>query len=91
VQFEREVKIKKPRALKQTDNQPEGPTGNIRQAKVLRLIFFLVTCATLLWLGKYSLEAAYCCITGCGYHKNMTQIYQEYKAYEAGKIYRRGQ
>jgi hypothetical protein len=33
----------------------------------------LVTCATLLWLGKYSLEAAYCCITGCGYHKNMTQ------------------
>jgi hypothetical protein len=88
VEFERDVKIKQPRNSKRTDHQPEEEVRIVRkrtiQAKILRLIFFLVTVFALLWVGKYSVEAVYCSLANCE-HKSMGQIYHEYKDFKAEK------
>jgi len=84
VKFRRDIKLS--RSSKGTDDQPEEKprSRNILQAKVLRLIFFLVVCFALLWTAKIGFESLVGFCTGRE-HWTIEQMYTDYKQVQADR------
>ena len=81
VQFDCNVKLR-PARSKHIEDQPEERARRPGlQARVLRLMFFLVASAVLAWTGKYGLECTYCLCTGQEKHMSIGQICHQVKGY----------
>lgn len=83
VKFKRDVKLARP-SSKETDDQPEERPNRNVQAKVLRLIFFLVICFVLLWTVKIGFESLVGFCTGRE-HWTVEQMYMDYKHVDADR------
>ena len=84
VKFKRDIKLSRP-STEIDDQSEETPRRrNMLQAKVLRLIFFLVVCFALLWTVKFGFESLIGFCTGRE-HWTVEQMYHDYRQLQTDK------